>query len=246
MQPCKTLSSKLEINFSVFSLNSPFFCLKPSIMQTAAASPLLRPLLTPKSFTFENSCQHLKICLASTWKQRMNCLTYHLIPPGTWALLRAEPSQNRIPTGYPDLQGAWHCSRGDAEQPYKEQLFFFPLITQLRLIGKSNNLRNIPLACAIFMNFHQFPCIAVANLVLVPGVHTVQAAVKARINKGNSTNINLVGKCCSVLHKFSIRVLIRDITTPKPCTPCRWQQDRQIISTGRDRHLRLLWHVRFL
>lgn len=99
--------------------------------------------------------------------------------------------------------------------------FFFPLITQLCLIGKSNNLRNIPLACAIFMNFHQFPCIAVANLVLVPGVHTVQAAVKARINKGNSTNINLVGKCCSVLHKFSIRVLIRDITTPKPCTPCR-------------------------
>lgn len=124
--------------------------------------------------------------------------------------------------------------------------FFFPLITQLCLIGKSNHLRNVPLAWAILMNFHRFPCIAVASLVLVPEVHTVQAAVKARMNKGNSTNINLVGKCCSALHKFSIRVLIRDITTPKPSTPCRWQQDRQIISTGRDRHLRSLWHLEFL
>lgn len=124
--------------------------------------------------------------------------------------------------------------------------FFSLVITQLCLIGKSNNLRNVPLDCAIFMNFHQFPCLAVANLVLVPEVHTAQAAVKARMNKGNSTNINLLGKCCSALHNFSVRVLIRDITTPKPSTPCRWQQDRQIISTGRDRHLRLVWHLGFL
>lgn len=193
MQPCKTLGSKMKINFSVFPLPSAF-CLKPNIMQTAAASPLLRPLLTPKSFTFKEQLSAFKICLASSGKQRKNCLRYHLIPPGAHALLRAEPNQNCLPTGCPDLQGELQCSRGDAEQPYKEQLVFL-LLTQLCLIGKSNNLRNVPLDCAIFMNFHQFPCIAVANLVLVPEVHTVQAALKARMNKGNSTNINLLGKC---------------------------------------------------
>lgn len=71
------------------------------------------------------------------------------------------------------------------------------------------------------MNFHQFQIIAIANLVLVPEVDAAQAAVKARMNKGDTTNISFVGEYCLALHKFSIRALIRDITTPKPSSPRR-------------------------
>lgn len=219
MQPCKTLGSPFEINFSVFPLPSPS-CLMLNIMETAAASPLLRPLLTPKSFTFKEQLSAFRDLPGQHLEAEEEQPQVPPDPSRCTYPAESRTQQNCIPTGYPDLQGELQCSRGDAEQPYKEQFFVF-LITQLCLIGKSNNLRNAPLACAISMNFHQFPCIAVANLVLVPEVHTVQAAVKTRMNKGNSTNINLVGKCCSALHKFSIRVLIRDITTPKSSTPCR-------------------------
>lgn len=217
MQPCKILCGKLEINFSVLPLPSPC-CLKPNTVQQ---HPLCLDPCQHQNFSLsKNSCQHLKICLASSREQRKKCLRYHLIPPGSHALLRENPTETASPLA--TQTSRVNCSAQEVMQnsPSRSSFFFF-LITQLCLIGKSNHLRNVPLAWAILMNFHRFPCIAVASLVLVPEVHTVQAAVKARMNKGNSTNINLVGKCCSALHKFSIRVLIRDITTPKPSTPCR-------------------------
>lgn len=57
MQPCKILCGKLEINFSVFPLP---FTLLPEAHYSAAASPLLRPLLTPKSFTFKEQLSAFK------------------------------------------------------------------------------------------------------------------------------------------------------------------------------------------
>lgn len=54
------------------------------------------------------------------------------------------------------------------------------------------------------MNFHH---IAVADFVLVAEVYGTQAAVKSRMNKGDTINVNFVGKCCLALHKFSIRAL---------------------------------------
>lgn len=57
MQPCKILCGKLEINFSVFPLPST---LLPEAHYSAAASPLLRPLLTPKSFTFKEQLSAFK------------------------------------------------------------------------------------------------------------------------------------------------------------------------------------------
>lgn len=57
MQPCKILCGKLEINFGVFPLPST---LLPEAQYSAAASPLLRPLLTPKSFTFKEQLSAFK------------------------------------------------------------------------------------------------------------------------------------------------------------------------------------------
>lgn len=71
------------------------------------------------------------------------------------------------------------------------------------------------------MNFHQFQCTAVGNLVLVPEEHAAQVAVKAGMHEGDTTNISFVDKCCLALHKFSITALIREINTPKPSAPHR-------------------------
>lgn len=115
MQPCKTLGSKLEINSSVFPLPSSF-CLKPNIMQTAAAFPLLRPLQHQNLSVSKNSCQHLKICLASTWKQRRNCLRYHLISPGALRPAKSRTQQNRIPSPPATQASRVNCSTQEVMQ----------------------------------------------------------------------------------------------------------------------------------
>lgn len=121
MQPCKILCGKLEINFSVLPLPSPC-CLKPNTVQQ---HPLCLDPCQHQNFSLsKNSCQHLKICLASSWEQRKKCLRYHLIPPGSHALLRENPTETASPLA--TQTSRVNCSAQEVMQnsPSRSSFFF--------------------------------------------------------------------------------------------------------------------------
>lgn len=123
MQPCKILCGKLEINFSVLPLPSPC-CLKPNTVQQ---HPLCLDPCQHQNFSLsKNSCQHLKICLASSWEQRKKCLRYHLIPPGSHALLRENPTETASPLA--TQTSRVNCSAQEVMQnsPSRSSFFFSP------------------------------------------------------------------------------------------------------------------------